>query len=217
MNPGQSASDVLVIRTGAANLASVVAGLRRAGASPRISDDTNDVLSATRLVLPGVGAFGAAMRRLREADLIEPLRAVISAGRPLLAICLGLQLLAEGSDESPGVDGLGLIPGRVRRLTGEIRIPQLGWNRIEADASARFVQPGYAYYANSYALPHAPAGFAVATSRHGARFVAAIERGGLLACQFHPELSGAWGAALLRRWLSTTAIKRAADREVRAC
>ncbi len=196
--------EVTVVRTGSANLASVVAALGRAGRTPELVDDAAAVAQAERLVLPGVGAFGAVMARLVELGLVEALTERIAAGRPTLAICLGLQVLASGSDESPGVAGLGVIPGRVTRLPDGVVVPQLGWNRVEADPGCRLLCDGAAYFANSYKLDSAPDGWSVAWSDHGGPFVAALERGAVLACQFHPELSGAWGAALLARWLEAS-------------
>jgi imidazole glycerol-phosphate synthase subunit HisH len=192
------------VRTGSANLASVVAALERAGRMPRLVDDAVAVARVERLVLPGVGAFGAVMARLVGLGLVEALTERIAAGRPTLAICLGLQVLASGSDESAGVAGFGVIPGRVTRFPDGVVVPQLGWNRVEADPGCRLLCDGAAYFANSYKLDSAPEGWSVAWSDHGGRFVGALERGAVLACQFHPELSGAWGAALLERWLEAS-------------
>jgi imidazole glycerol phosphate synthase glutamine amidotransferase subunit len=192
---------VLVVSTGAANLASVLAGLRRAGAEPGLVSGPEDLLHAERLVLPGVGAFGAAATSLQAAGLWSALHERLTAGRPTLGICLGLQLWAEGSEESPGVAGLGALPGLAKRLPVGVRVPQLGWNWVEPGRNCHLLQPGYASYANSYALRAAPEGWAAAWTIHGEPFIAAVERGPQLACQFHPELSGPWGQALLTRWL----------------
>ena len=192
---------VHVVSTGAANLASVLAGLRRAGAEPGLVVGAEDVLQAERLVLPGVGAFGAAATSLQAAGLWPALQERLNAGRPTLGICLGLQLWAEGSEESPGVAGLGVLPGLAKRLPDGVRVPQLGWNWVEPGSNCQLLQPGYASYANSYALREAPEGWAAAWTTHGEPFIAAVERGAQLACQFHPELSGPWGQALLTRWL----------------
>lgn len=194
-------SDVAVVRTGVANLASVLAALGRIGAVPYLVDTADDIAAAERVVLPGVGAYAAAMATLRDRELVEPLRAHIEAGRPMLAICLGFQLLAEQSDEGGEVAGLGVIPGRLHRFGSAVRVPQLGWNRVEWHDSADV--PGFAYFANSYRLLEAPPGWDAATADHGGSFVAAIVRPGQLGCQFHPELSGEWGEALLRRWWAT--------------
>jgi len=192
--------EVVVLPTGTANLASVLAALRRLGAAPGLAADAAVVEAAERVVLPGVGTFGAALAGLREAGLAEAIAARVRAGRPTLAMCVGLQVLFEGSDESPESQGLGVIAGRVGRFPETVRVPQFGWNRIEPEPGCRFLVPGYAYFANSYRVLAAP-GCRVATAEHGGRFVAALEREGVLACQFHPELSGAYGHRLIGRWL----------------
>jgi imidazole glycerol-phosphate synthase subunit HisH len=195
-----SAREVVVVPTGTANLASVRAALDRGGARSRLADDAAMIEDAAHVVLPGVGSFGAAIAGLREAGLDAAIAARVSAGRPTLAMCVGLQVLFEASDESPDATGLAALPGRVGRFAGSVRVPQFGWNRVVPEPGCRFVQPGYAYFANSYRVLEAP-GCAVATAEHGGRFVAALERGGVLACQFHPELSGAYGHELIGRWL----------------
>lgn len=192
---------LFIIPTGTANLASVRVAFRALGADPQLVGGPQDVERAELLVLPGVGAFAAGMAALRQGGLVEPLRARIAAGRPTLAICLGHQLLAEGSEESPGVPGLGVVPHRVRRLPGGVPVPQLGWNGVRAEPGCRLIGDGAAYFANSYALFETPDSWQVARTRHGASFVAAMERGRVLSCQLHPELSGDWGLSLLRRWL----------------
>ncbi len=194
-------SGVRVVRTGTANLASVVAGLRRVDAEPVLCADPDLLAKADRVVLPGVGALAAAMETLR-GGLGDALAARIRAGRPTLAICLGMQLLLEGSDESPGVAGLGVVAGHAHKFIGVgLRVPHLGWNRVEPGADCRLLRPGHAYFAHSFYLAEAPVGWAAARTTHGAAYVSAFERGPVLACQFHPELSGAWGLDLLRRWL----------------
>jgi imidazole glycerol-phosphate synthase subunit HisH len=195
-----SAPEVVVAPTGTANLASVRAALDRLGAHLRLADDAVMIEDAAHVVLPGVGSFGAAVAGLREAGLDAALAARVRAGRSTLAMCVGLQVLFETSDESPHAAGLAALPGRVGRFGDSVRVPQFGWNRVVPAPGCRFVEPGYAYFANSYRVLEAP-GCAVATAEHGGRFVAALERGGLLACQFHPELSGAYGHELIARWL----------------
>lgn len=190
-----------VVRTGVANLASVLAALERAGAEPALAAEAEAIRAADRLVLPGVGAFGAAMEELRRLGIVEALQERIAAGRPTLTVCLGLQLLAATSEEAPGEQGLAGVPDPVTRFRGQVRVPQMGWNEVAPEPGARWVRPGFAWFANTYKLDHIPAGWSGATADHGGRFVAAIERGEVLACQFHPELSGAWGAELITRWV----------------
>ena len=204
MVQGTNGIPVAVVRTGTANLASVLAGLRRAGADPAVADSPEDLEGAGRIVLPGVGAFGAAMQTLEESGMREAVRRWFADGRPALAVCLGLQLLGTGSEESPGIEGLGVAGVRAGRFGEEVRVPQLGWNRIEPDGGSRLLEEGYAYFANSYRWETVPEGWTAAWSDHGGPFVAAIERGPVVACQFHPELSGNWGQDLLARWLEAS-------------
>jgi imidazole glycerol phosphate synthase glutamine amidotransferase subunit len=193
--------DIVIIRTGTANLASVVAAFHRAGRQVRVTCAPQDVIDAERLVLPGVGSFGPVADRIDDLDLRAPLVERIADGRPTLAVCLGLQILATGSEEDPGVAGLGILPTVATRFPSSVRVPQLGWNRVEADPDCRTLVDGFAYFANSFRLEEVPDGWSGATSEHGGRFVAAVERDAVLACQFHPELSGSWGQSLIERWL----------------
>jgi len=193
-------SQVVILPTGTANLASVLAAFARLGATARLAREAAEVADAERVVLPGVGTFGATMAGLRAAGLDAAIAARARDGAPVLAMCVGLQVLFEASDESPGSAGLGVLPGRVGRFPAAVRVPQFGWNRIEPEPGCRYLEPGYAYFANSYRVLAAP-GCKVARAEHGETFVAALERGPLLACQFHPELSGAFGQRLIARWL----------------
>jgi glutamine amidotransferase len=191
-----------VVETGRANLASVRAAFRRLGVDAVPVSDPDAMRKAWRLVLPGVGNFGDVMAGLAATGAAEAIRARVTAGEPFLAICLGMQLLARTSEEAPGIPGLGLLERPVRRLEAPAKVPQLGWNAVRGARPSGLVRDGYAYFANSFALTDAPAGWDASTAVHGGPFVAALERGPQLACQFHPELSGAWGAALLERWLA---------------
>lgn len=201
------------MRTGVANLASMENGLRKAGALPITNNDPGAIRDAAAVVLPGVGAFAAGMEALAAGGLDRALCDRIAAGRPTFAVCLGLQLLFEASEEGPGVRGLGIVPGAATRFPASVRVPQFGWNRVLPSATSMLLQSGYAYFANSYRVTSPPPGWAAATSDHGGAFVAAIERGDVVACQFHPELSGPWGIALLRRWIAR-AIGDAASAEI---
>jgi imidazole glycerol phosphate synthase glutamine amidotransferase subunit len=195
-----TARDVLVVRTGTANLASVIAGLTRIGLQPQVTSDPDQVARAGRVVLPGVGSLAPAMSRLRSSGLVEAMIQRVSRGLPTLAVCLGLQLLCDESDESPGVAGLGILPARVERFPSTVVVPQMGWNRVEPADGCRLLRRGHAYFANSYRITSVPSGWAAALSSHGGTYVAALERENILACQFHPELSGRWGLDLLDRW-----------------
>ncbi len=194
-------SPLALVPTGTANTASVVAAFGRLGIDADVTGDPQMIGSAQRVVLPGVGSFGAAGDTLAKAGLIAALRQRVDEGRATLAVCVGMQLLAEESEESPGAPGLGVVPARITRFSGPVRVPQLGWNRVQSSPASRLVRPGWAYFANSYRLEEPPPGWESAICDHGGPFVAAMERGGVLACQFHPELSGQWGLDLLGRWL----------------
>ena len=170
------------------------------------------LLAADAAVLPGVGSFGDAMNKLRKRDLEAPIRAFIEAGKPFLGICLGLQILFESSEESPGVKGLGLLQGKIVRIpAGEgLKIPHMGWNslRVEragglfADADA---EP-YMYFVHSYYLK-AEEDIVTATAQYGVTIHAAVQKDNVMACQFHPEKSGAAGLKLLRNFAAMTGVK----------
>lgn len=198
-------NEVVIIDTGLANVRSVEVAFERLGATTRRVTDADDVARAARVVLPGVGAFGPGIAGLHARGLASVVRQRALAGLPTLAICLGLQLLCEGSDEDPDGRGLGVIPARALRLPRTARVPNLGWCAV-ADATAGV--SGHAYFAHSYAVSGADcdclraSGWQLLLADHGGPFLAAARRRGVLACQFHPELSGAWGAALLRTWLA---------------
>ena len=197
-----TAKKVAVVKTESANLASVIAGLRRAGAEVKLTEDSGDVESYDYVVLPGVGALGAAKARLDALGMVEVLRNRAQSGRPLFAVCVGLQLLLEGSEESSGVPGLCAVGGFAQRFPESVRVPQLGWNVVTAQPNTQYLVSGEFYFANSYRLIDPPQDCAVATAEHGGSFVAGFERRGLLACQFHPELSSKVGAEVIHRWLT---------------
>ena len=215
MNDGDSNRPrVVIVDTGIANLASMTTGLRRVGLEPIASSDPSDLVDAAGLVLPGVGRFDAGVASLREAGFDSAIREFVDAARPVLAVCLGMQLLGRDSLEAPGVPGLGIIEGSVRRLPpGRVR-PHLGWNMVEpeGDAEGRIVSGrGAAYFANGFAFHDEIPGWSIAWSDDGGRFVAALERGSVLACQFHPEIPGRFGTRLLSAWA------RLVGREVDPC
>ncbi len=192
---------IAIVSTGTANVASMEAGLRRAGAEPFRTSDPDQVAEALGVVIPGVGTFAAAMTHLRETGMDAALRARFRSGRPVLAVCLGLQLLARTSEESPGETGLGIVDVDVVGLPAGATRPQLGWNEV-VPSMPGLVEGGHAYFANSYCLRSETDDWQASHAHHGDRFVAAMQRDRQLACQFHPELSGAWGVALLTRWVA---------------
>lgn len=197
-------SALTVVPTGTANIASVLAAFRRLGVDPVVARDVATVEKSHRVVVPGVGSFGAAIAEIDRLGMRDTLTQRLDEGRPTLAVCVGMQLLATASEESADVDGLGHISGRVTRLPDSVRVPQLGWNQVVAGPGCEILDDGWAYFANSYRIDKVPEGWSAATTDHGGRFVAALERGGVLACQFHPELSGTWGGNILSRWLGNT-------------
>lgn len=193
--------NVTVVPTGTANIASVFAGFRRLGVEPSLARGAEDVAGAHRVVLPGVGSFGAAADEIDRSGLREALATRIAEGRPTLAVCVGMQLLASSSEETAGAAGLGAIDEPVNRFSDDVRVPQFGWNEVQAGSGCRYVTDGWAYFANSFRITAIPDGWVGATTDHGGEFVSALERGDVLACQFHPELSGTWGSGVLGRWL----------------
>ena len=190
-----------LIETGIANIASVAAAFGRCGLEVTTTQDASVAQRASLLVLPGVGAFDAGMRSLERLGMVGVLRERAERDAPLLAVCLGMQLLGRASEESPGVEGLGIVEADADAFGPAVRSPQMGWNQIRPDRECTLLTPGYAYFANSFRFTTTPRGWNGALADHGGPFVAAIERGYTLACQFHPELSGPWGLALLRRWI----------------
>lgn len=204
--------ETVIIETGVANTASMTAALERLGAPVSVVRDPAVVREAPFVVLPGVGAFDEGVRRLEESGLGDAVRERIDNDKPLLAVCLGMQLLAAGSEEGSGSAGLRVFPGVAARFPESVMVPQLGWNRVGASGGRFVTEDGFACFANSYRITASPAGWQAAECDYGGTFIAALERGHVLACQFHPELSGAWGERLLARWLGA-----ADEREGEAC
>ncbi|MGI9189638.1 MAG: imidazole glycerol phosphate synthase subunit HisH [Longimicrobiaceae bacterium] len=192
---------VAILDFGTGNLHSLAKGLDAAGADVGIDSDPAAALAADALVLPGVGAFGAACERIAPA--VDALRGALLGGKPCLGVCLGMQLLYERSEEGPG-QGLGIFSGSVRRLAADL-LPQMGWNDVipvMADPLFAGLGEPVVYYANSYvADADDGSGMIAHTTYAGVRFPAAVRRGSVWGVQFHPEKSGAAGRALLRNWL----------------
>ena len=197
---------VAVVDYGAGNLVSIEQALTQVGAAPVRATKAGDLDGADLLVVPGVGAAAPAMERLEAAGLVEPIRRWIDADRPFLGICLGLQLLFDGSDEDDAVT-LGVLPGRTRRLEDAPTLPHIGWNQVERrrdhPAFAGVTDAADFYFVHSYAgAPEGADGAVLATTTHGRPFVSAVARGNLLGVQFHPERSGPDGLRLLANVVS---------------
>ena len=201
---------IAVVDYGIGNLRSAQKALERVGAEAELTADPDRVAAADAVVLPGVGAFGRCMEALRASGLEQPTRAAIESGRPFLGICVGMQMLYEGSEENPDVEGLGVLPGRVRRLPDGVKRPQMQWNRLEAAAGAPMLEglgvSPWMYFVHSYAPEPSPE--VVATCDYGGPMVAAVARDGLWATQFHPEKSGANGLRLLANFVGPAARHR---------
>ena len=193
---------IALIDYGAGNLTSVVKGFRAVGADVRVVSAIDDIAGASAVVVPGVGHF-AATAALTD-DWRHAIRSAIDAGVPLLGICLGLQWLFDGSDESPGLPGLGLLAGRCFRLSGDVKVPHVGWNTLAfSQAGSRLLEGvadgASAYFTHSYAAPIGQA-TAVETT-HGVPFAAAVERDRVFGVQFHPEKSGTTGLRILENFM----------------
>ncbi|MFI4854473.1 MAG: imidazole glycerol phosphate synthase subunit HisH [Phycisphaerales bacterium JB065] len=212
------ARTVTIIRTGIANTASLAAAFGRLGLRSTISDDPKEIERSELLVLPGVGSFGSGAARIADMGIRGILRDRVGSERPLLAVCLGMQLLCESSEESPGARGLGIIGATIRRFPSDAKVPQMGWNEVEARTSG-LVESGTAYFANSYRLTDNPTGWISSFTDYAGRYVSAMELNRTLACQFHPELSGTWGMRLLGKWAGAAADRSpsAAKPETQAC
>ena len=201
---------IAVIDYDMGNMHSACKGLEKAGATTKITDSPQDIEQADAIVLPGVGAFDPAVQHLKSRGLVSPLKDAIASGKPFLGICLGLQILFDGSEEGTE-SGLGLIPGIVRRFHSEpgITIPHMGWNQLE------FNQPNltlwqnlgtapYVYFVHSYYVDPVDTQVRAATVTHGSqKITAAIAKDNLLAVQFHPEKSSTAGLKLLSNFVKT--------------
>lgn len=193
--------NVALFDYGAGNLHSLTKALEASGARVRVTTDPLEAITESALVLPGVGAFGAASARLAPGR--DAMRAALERGLPCLGICLGMQLLFDASDEGDGA-GLGLFAGHVRRLDAQ-RVPQIGWNTLESVADQVFATAPLSevYYANSFVCRPTDTACVVAWSTHeGDRFPAAVRRGRALGVQFHPEKSSRAGVGFLAAWLA---------------
>jgi imidazole glycerol phosphate synthase glutamine amidotransferase subunit len=189
-----------ILDLGAANQTSVRYALERAGGSVYSARSSDDISRAKALVVPGVANVGYVLNQLDARGLREPLRDSIACGVPTLAICAGFQLLFEGSEEAPDARGLGFFPGIVKRLNGERR-QHVGWNRVIAPSDGQMVETGWAYFSHGFAAQPASLDTCAQTT-YGSAFASAAQNGNVLGVQFHPERSGAYGAALLARFVA---------------
>ncbi|MGK7930048.1 MAG: imidazole glycerol phosphate synthase subunit HisH [Microcystaceae cyanobacterium] len=200
---------IAVIDYDMGNLHSACKGLEKAGATPKVTDSPQDIALADALVLPGVGSFDPAVQHLRSRRLEEPIKQAITAGKPFLGICLGLQILFEGSEE--GIEpGLGIISGKVRRFQSEpdLTIPHMGWNQLEFSQPELLLWKNithhpYVYFVHSYYVDPIDSSVKAATVKHGSQSVtAAIARDNLMAVQFHPEKSSSAGLQILSNFVN---------------
>ena len=199
---------IAIIDYDAGNLRSVEKALQALGEETVITRDRDEILSADRVILPGVGAFGDAMEKLHQYGLVEIIRQVVQNGTPFLGICLGLQLLFEESEESQGVPGLGILKGKIRRIpnTPGLKIPHMGWNSLILRPGTRLFsglgEDPYVYFVHSYYLEAADPEIVVASADYGVVIHAAVESGNVFACQFHPEKSSDTGLQILKNFIS---------------
>ena len=202
---------VAIIDYDAGNVKSVEKALQFLGKETILTRDPEKILAADRVILPGVGAFGDAMQKLRDYGLVEVIRAVTEKGTPFLGICLGLQLLFESSEESPGVPGLGILKGKILRIPDGVgadgkplKIPHIGWNSLDFPGKGRLfegISPQlYVYFVHSYYLK-AEEDIVTARTEYGVSIDASVEKGNVFACQFHPEKSSETGLSILRNFI----------------
>lgn len=199
---------VAIIDYDAGNIKSVEKALHYLGEEAVITRDRDTILGADRVILPGVGAFGDAMEKLRTYELDKVIQEVVAQNTPFLGICLGLQLLFESSEESEGVEGLGILKGKVVRLPEEsdLKIPHIGWNSLKYPNAGRLftgiAEDSYVYFVHSYYLQAKDPSIVTATTEYGTLIHASVEQGNVFACQFHPEKSSEVGMQILKNFLT---------------
>ena len=197
---------IAIIDYDAGNIKSVEKALKYLGEDAVITRDREEILSADKVILPGVGAFGDAMYNLKKYGLDEVLREVAKRQIPLLGICLGLQLLFEESEESPGVEGLHLLDGKILRIPDKegLKIPHIGWNSLNLQNQGRLFegieQQPYVYFVHSYYLKAAEPAIVKATTEYSTMIDASVEKDNIFACQFHPEKSSTVGLKMLKNF-----------------
>ena len=198
---------IAIVDYDAGNMLSVAKALRHLGCDPVITREADTLKKADSVILPGVGAFGDAMEKLRDFGLITVIKDVIKSGRPFLGICLGLQLLYEGSEEAPDVPGIGALQGMIRKIpAGEYKkIPHMGWNSLNFPNTGRLFsgidEGAYVYFVHSFFLEAADRTSVTATCEYNVTIDASVESGNVFACQFHPEKSGDVGLHILENFI----------------
>lgn len=197
---------IAIIDYDAGNLRSVEKALQSLGEEVTVTRERDVILSADKVILPGVGAFADAMENLHRFDLVEVIKEVVAKGTPFLGICLGLQLLFERSDEGEGVEGLGILKGEILRIPDceGLKIPHMGWNSLDITPGATLFQGigehPYVYFVHSYYLKAADETVVAATTEYSTHIHASVEKDHVYACQFHPEKSGRIGLAILKNF-----------------
>ncbi len=197
---------IAMIDYDAGNIRSVEKALQLLGQEVVLTRRKEELLQADHVILPGVGCFGDAMENLRRFDLIPVIREIVDRGIPFLGICLGLQLLFETSEESPGAAGLGILKGKILKIpeTEGLKIPHMGWNSLELQNQGRLFagisQESYVYFVHSYYLQAEDEGIVTAVTDYGTRIHASVEKGNVFACQFHPEKSSRVGLQILKNF-----------------
>jgi glutamine amidotransferase len=195
-----------IIDYDAGNIRSVEKALHYLGEETLVTRDPAQLLAAEKVILPGVGNFGDCMANLENYGLIPVIHQIVEKGTPFLGICLGLQLLFESSEESPGVEGLGLLKGKIVKIPPSegLKIPHMGWNSLTLSGDGRLFkgipQDTYVYFVHSYYLQAEDPGIVKATTQYSTTIHASVESGNVFGCQFHPEKSGKWGLAILRNF-----------------
>lgn len=199
---------IALIDYGIGNLRSVQKALEAVGAEVRMTTQASEILAAAKVVLPGVGAFGDGMAGLRQRDLVTVIESVVNQARPLLGICLGMQLMFDVSYELGEHQGLGLLPGKVVRFPAEdLKVPQTGWNQIVPERECQLLQGippnSYAYFNHSYYCEATDWDQVLASSEYGLRYATVVGKGRLYGVQFHPEKSQAVGLQILKNFVES--------------